>query len=51
MLLVHCRWLSSVCDGGRYGSTQDTVLALKAILAYETKRAAAMVDSEVSTLQ
>jgi alpha-2-macroglobulin-like protein len=51
MLLVHCRWLSSVCDGGRYGSTQGTVLALKAILAYETKRAAAMVDSEVSTLQ
>ena len=29
------RWLHSTCEGGRYGSTQATCLALKAILKYE----------------
>ena len=31
-------WLSEVCKSGRYGSTQSTVLALKAILAYDEAR-------------
>jgi hypothetical protein len=29
------RWLSSRCQGGRFGSTQATVLALHAIVAYD----------------
>ncbi|HYH95046.1 MG2 domain-containing protein [Hyalangium sp.] len=34
------KFLASSCDGGRYGSTQSTVLALRAIVAYDKARAA-----------
>ena len=32
------KWLADVCEGGRYGSTQATVLALRAIIAYDQAR-------------
>lgn len=32
------KWLASICEGGRFGSTQSTVLALRAILAYDAAR-------------
>lgn len=32
------RWLTEICKGGRYGSTQSTVLALRAILEYDRQR-------------
>ena len=34
------RWLTSRCEKGRFGSTQATVLSLKAIVAYDMARAA-----------
>jgi alpha-2-macroglobulin-like protein len=34
------RFLNKSCEGGRFGSTQSTVLALRAILAYDKLRAA-----------
>jgi len=34
------KFLASSCDGGRYGSTQSTVLALRAIVSYDKARAA-----------
>jgi hypothetical protein len=34
------KYLASSCEGGRYGSTQSTVLALRAIVAYDKARAA-----------
>jgi hypothetical protein len=34
------KFLASSCDGGRYGATQSTVLALRAIVAYDKARAA-----------
>jgi hypothetical protein len=33
------KYLAEVCQGGRYGSTQSTVLALRAIVAYDQARA------------
>ena len=33
------RWLAEACKAGRYGSTQSTVLALRAIVAYDKSRA------------
>lgn len=33
------RYLSDVCEGGRFGNTQSTVLALKAIVAYDKVQA------------
>jgi uncharacterized protein YfaS (alpha-2-macroglobulin family) len=33
------RYLAEQCKGGRFGSTQSTVLALKAIVAYDESRA------------
>jgi uncharacterized protein YfaS (alpha-2-macroglobulin family) len=33
------RYLAESCKGGRYGSTQSTVLALRAIVAYDRARA------------
>jgi hypothetical protein len=33
------QWLAEVCKAGRYGSTQSTVLALRAIIAYDAARA------------
>ena len=32
-------YLSGVCKGGRFGSTQSTILALQAIVAYDQARA------------
>jgi len=32
------RWLAESCKAGRYGSTQSTVLALRAIVAYDQRR-------------
>ena len=32
-------WLADACKGGRYGSTQSTVLALQAIVAYDAAHA------------
>jgi len=32
------QWLAEACKGGRFGSTQSTVLALHAILAYDAAR-------------
>jgi hypothetical protein len=32
------RWLLKQCKGGRFGSTQATILALKAIVAYDKSR-------------
>jgi uncharacterized protein YfaS (alpha-2-macroglobulin family) len=34
------RFLADSCEGGRYGSTQSTVLALRAIVAYDQVRSA-----------
>jgi len=33
------KYLAEVCKGGRFGSTQSTILALKAIVAYDASRA------------
>ncbi len=33
------KWLAEQCKGGRYGSTQSTVLALRAIVQYDKQRA------------
>ncbi|MAE67737.1 MAG: A-macroglobulin complement component [Phycisphaeraceae bacterium] len=33
------QWLADSCKAGRYGSTQSTVLALRAIVAYDRSRA------------
>ncbi|MEQ8818992.1 MAG: MG2 domain-containing protein [Sumerlaeia bacterium] len=33
------KWIAEQCEGGSFGSTQGTVLALKAIIAYDTARA------------
>lgn len=32
------RWIAEACENGRFGSTQSTVLALRAILAYDRAR-------------
>lgn len=32
------KWLFTICEGGRFGSTQSTVLALRAIVAYDEAR-------------
>ncbi|PTL84062.1 MG2 domain-containing protein [Vitiosangium sp. GDMCC 1.1324] len=41
------KYLASSCEGGRYGSTQSTVLALRAIVAYDKARAAKRAGGEV----
>src|ERR1043165_5591317 len=33
------QWLCTVCKAGRFGSTQSTVLALRAIVTYDAARA------------
>ncbi|GMU41980.1 MAG: hypothetical protein AMXMBFR23_28460 [Chloroflexota bacterium] len=43
-------WLADVCKGGRYGSTQSTVLALQAIVAYDAARAAPRAPGTVRLL-
>ncbi|MDP7742374.1 MAG: alpha-2-macroglobulin family protein, partial [Lentisphaeria bacterium] len=42
------RWISESCKAGRYGSTQSTVLALRAIMAYDKARAGARKPGVVS---
>lgn len=37
-------WLTTRCQDGAYGSTQSTVLALKAIVAYDASRATPKAD-------
>ncbi|MFE8597853.1 MG2 domain-containing protein [Archangium violaceum] len=41
------RFLADSCDGGRYGSTQSTVLALRAIVAYDQARGAKRAPGSV----
>ncbi|MDJ0975910.1 MAG: alpha-2-macroglobulin family protein [Planctomycetota bacterium] len=41
------KWLAERCKGGRFGSTQSTVLALKAIVTYDAARATARKDGIV----
>lgn len=41
------QWLTEVCKGGRYGSTQSTVLALRAILEYDRQRSKERVPGTV----
>lgn len=38
------KWLCEACEGGRFGSTQSTVLALKAIVDYDQSRARPEAD-------
>ncbi|CAM9326156.1 unnamed protein product, partial [Phaeothamnion confervicola] len=41
------QWLAGACEDGRFGSTQGTVLALKAILAIELARGQSLPPSAV----
>ncbi|MDC0714820.1 alpha-2-macroglobulin family protein [Stigmatella sp. ncwal1] len=41
------KFLADSCQGGRYGSTQSTVLALRAIVAYDKGRAAKRAPGSV----
>ncbi|EPX65066.1 hypothetical protein D187_000491 [Cystobacter fuscus DSM 2262] len=41
------RFLANSCEGGRYGSTQSTVLALRAIVAYDQARSAKRASGSV----
>ncbi len=41
------KWISEQCKGGRFGSTQSTILALKAIVEYDKSRATPKADGEV----
>ncbi|SEM88115.1 Uncharacterized conserved protein YfaS, alpha-2-macroglobulin family [Stigmatella aurantiaca] len=41
------KFLADSCQGGRYGSTQSTVLALRAIIAYDKARAAKRAPGSV----
>eukprot|EP00271_Cylindrocystis_brebissonii_P001490 TRINITY_DN1174_c0_g1_i3.p1 TRINITY_DN1174_c0_g1~~TRINITY_DN1174_c0_g1_i3.p1 ORF type:complete len:1643 (-),score=346.01 TRINITY_DN1174_c0_g1_i3:2418-7346(-) len=43
-------WMASFCRGGEFGSTQATVLALKAIMAYELAHSSQAVKGTVSLL-
>jgi alpha-2-macroglobulin-like protein len=40
-------WLADSCKAGRYGSTQSTVLALRAILAYDQARSTPKADGSI----
>jgi len=44
------RYLTTVCESGRYGSTQSTVLALRAIVAYDKARARPKAEGSVQVL-
>jgi len=44
------KWLCEACEGGRFGSTQSTVLALKAIIAYDQSRAKPKADGSVTLI-
>ena len=41
------KWLADSCQSGRYGSTQSTVLALRAIITYDTARAKPKADGSI----
>ena len=41
------RYLTSACESGRFGSTQSTVLALRAIVAYDKARARPKAEGSV----
>lgn len=43
-------WLVETCKNGRFGSTQGTVLALKAIIAYDKARATPKAPGELTLL-
>lgn len=43
-------WLFETCKGGRFGSTQSTILALKAINAYDQARAKPKAPGQVQLL-
>ncbi len=42
------RYLAEVCKGGRFGSTQSTVLALRAIVAYDQSRARPLAPGQLT---
>jgi len=44
------QYLASACEGGRYGSTQSTVLALRAIVAYDRARSRPKAPGSVTVL-
>jgi hypothetical protein len=44
------RWLASACEGGRFGSTQATVLALRAIVEYDRARSKPKAKGAVQLL-
>lgn len=44
------RWLDEQCKGGRYGSTQSTVLALKAVVEYDKARSKPKADGSLQLL-
>jgi len=44
------RWLAEQCKGGRYGSTQSTVLALKAVVEYDKARSTPKADGSLQLL-
>jgi hypothetical protein len=45
------RYLAECCQGGRYGSTQSTVLALRAIVAYDQANAHPQAPGSLQLLQ
>jgi len=44
------QWLAEICKGGRFGSTQSTVLALRAILAYDAARSTPKAPGSVELM-
>jgi uncharacterized protein YfaS (alpha-2-macroglobulin family) len=44
------RWLAESCKAGRFGSTQSTVLALRAVVAYDKARAVPKAPGTVAIL-
>lgn len=44
------RWLAESCQGGRYGSTQSTVLALRAIVEHDAARSRPRAAGSVALL-
>lgn len=44
------KWLCEACEGGRFGATQSTVLALKAIVAYDLSRSKPKADGSVALI-
>jgi hypothetical protein len=44
------RWLAEACKAGRFGSTQSTVLALRAVVAYDKARAVPKAPGSVTII-